>query len=913
MGKRFGFITIVIIFVASLIGFYFYLKKQAVTGVNPVNAVPVNSAMIIEIKNPVKFFSHLANKNTFYENLSRLKELDKLTKTLISVDSIIKHNDKLKQFFNNHSLTVSVHETGKKEFSSLYIIPVAGRFEANQLLKTIETLSQNKFTINTKRYEQVKIYHASNENKNVFYCYHGGLLMASKSEILLQDAVRQSESDVNLLKNKNLKRLMQTSGQHSQANIYLQFEYFQSWLTKILPEIFFKQHFIHQVGDWIELDLNLKKTTVLLNGFAFTDTDAHRFLNLFKGQKPQNTTYLKFIPAETESFWGFTFNDYLLYKQNLQKYMEEAGEADRYDINRKKIRDAFGKTAELQLQKIFANELVQVVLPDESTLFYIKTQGYRDGLELITGWLKNYCKITNTSFSSLKKTIKIDNETVFPVFKMPLDYFPTRLFGPWFRTSKATYVTIFDDYIIFGDTYSSLKRTVYNNILQRTLAYDAGFTTFADYLSNKVNFFGFVSLSGSGKILEKRLSKKAYSYYKNNKDLFKEFYAVGWQFSADNELYFNNFLFRYQPTNVIKAATEWETRLDTIIAFKPQLVVNHYTKDKEIFVQDMKNNVYLINNTGRILWKKQIEEPIMGEVFQVDYYKNGKFQYLFNTKSKLYLLDRNGNYVERYPITLTNKAVAPMSVFDYEKNKRYRLFVPLINNKVQVFNIEGNIVTGFKFKGTDNKIITPVQYVRNAGKDYIIITDKSRTYILNRKGVERVKMKKQFTPSVNNTYKYQHGSSSRKARLVRTSTDGTIYYVYFDGKVEEKKIREFSPNHYFNVEDVTGDRIKDFIFIDGREMYVYSITGKKIYTHKFSTEIKHSPAFYKFSSTKNYIGVTEAEARKIYLFDTKGKILHGFPLVGKTRFSIGFLKKTDSHFNLVVGGDEYYLYNYKLN
>ncbi len=94
---------------------------------------------------------------------------------------------------------------------------------------------------------------------------------------------------------------------------------------------------------------------------------------------------------------------------------------------------------------------------------------------------------------------------------------------------------------------------------------------------------------------------------------------------------------------------------------------------------------------------------------------------------------------------------------------------------------------------------------------------------------------------------------------------------------------------------------------------MYSLTGKKIYNHKFSSKIKHNPSFYRFSSNKTYLGITEVDARKIYLFDKNGKILDGFPLTGKTRFSIGFLEPGSGRFNLVVGGDEYYLYNFKLN
>ncbi len=913
MNKRPGFIVVVIVFIIAIVGFYIYLKSQQKPSISPISAVPINSALIIDIKKPQKFYSKLSNNNLF-KKLCQLNTVSELNFNLSVLDSIIKANQKLNHLFTQNSFLISFHEVGNKKFYPLCIIAAPGRFETNQIFKSIEAnLKTEKYTITSERYNQAKLYKISKGKKQFFYSYNKGLLLWSSSEILLEDAIRQSESEVKLMNSEGLHRLIETSGQHAEANVYMQFKYFQTWLNQLMPESYLINHSIKQIGDWVELDLNLKNQTLLFNGFASANEDASSFIDLFQGQKPQSIKFLKFTPVGAEGFFGFGLSNYRLFKQNLRKHMEQLGQLNRLEVNNKQIRLAFGNNADNELETIFRNELAQVLLPDGTTLFYIKTHGFRDASELLNKWLKNYCRVNNKSISNYKSNFSIDQESVFPIYKMPIDYLPTRLFGPWFKTCKAQYATVFDDYIIFGDTYNSVSRTIYNNVLQKTLAYDGLFTQFSDYLSSKSNFFAFISLSGTGKVLESRLSRGAFKFYKKNQQLIRDFYAVAWQFSTENNLYYNNILFKYQPSNSIKAATEWETRLDTLIAFKPELVINHYTKQKEIFVQDEKHNIYLINHSGRVLWKKRIDEAIMGQVFQVDYFKNGKLQLLFNTKTKIYMLDRNGNFVERYPIKLPADAAAPIAVFDYEKKKNYRLFVPLVNKKIVLYNIEGKTVTGFKFKNTDNQIISQVQYVRNNNKDYILVTDSERIYILDRRGNSRVKPKVRFRPSKNNIFEYQQGNSQRPGRLVRTDVNGTVYYIYFDGKVEQKLIQKCSPSHYFNTKDVTGDKVNDFVFIDGKELSVYSLSGKKTYSHKFSTAIRHNPSFYRFSANKTYVGVTESEARKIYLFNTKGDILNGFPLSGRTRFSIGFLEPGSGRFNLVVGGNEYYLYNYKLN
>lgn len=82
---------------------------------------------------------------------------------------------------------------------------------------------------------------------------------------------------------------------------------------------------------------------------------------------------------------------------------------------------------------------------------------------------------------------------------------------------------------------------------------------------------------------------------------------------------------------------------------KPVPVTNHVTGEREIFVQDENNDVYLLNDAGRVLWRLALGESINSDVVQVDAFRNGKLQYLFSTPSRLHLVDRNGEYVGNFP------------------------------------------------------------------------------------------------------------------------------------------------------------------------------------------------------------------------------------------------------------------------
>ena len=916
MDRKLGFLGIVFVFIFALVGFYIYLKKQQTPASSTFKAIPINAALILEVQNPTKFIKQISQKNNLWNELLNLKELGLFQDKLVGLDSLLSNQLISEDLLKQKELIVSFHELGNNKYKPIFYTMFSGRFEGNQVLKTIEQLLQNKGKLISSRYNQVKVFSFqsnSNNKLSFFYGFHKGILIISPSEILIQDAIRQTESDQGLLQEKQFTKLRETAGDYVDANIYVQFDEFQNMLGSIIDLNLLKSTGIKKYAEWGVLDLNIKNNTYLFNGFSGSYNEKSRITKVFTGQKPQNLKFIKHISNMPEAFTLFGISNAKTFRQNLADYMEDIGQKDRFDVNEQSIRNAFGNQAVNDIEELVKNELALVTLPNGSTIFAMQTSGYRNSAELIQRFFKNYSKSTNTSISAYQKTYKIDNDTEFLIYEMPLKKFPTRMFGPWFNNCKANYVGLFDDYIIFADTYKSLTNFIYNNVLQKTIAYNGAYKEFENYLSSKTNYYQFVSLTGTGKYIERWLTPASYKYVLTNQEQLKNFYGVALQFSVDNNLIYNSLLFRNQPGNTIQASTEWESKLDTSLRFKPVLLRNHYTGNKEVFIQDQQNAIYLLNKSGRILWKQKLNEPILGQVHQVDFYKNGKLQILFNTKSKIHIIDRNGNYVDRYPVNLPEQASAPLALFDYDKRKNYRIFIPSIDNNVYCYNIQGKKVSGFKFSGTDYSISKPVQYFRNSNKDYLVVCDEKRTYILNRKGNERLKLDQQFEISKNNQYTIQPSSGNNKARIVITDKNGVIHFVYFDGTIQTKTLDTFTENHFFNIEDINHDGADEYIYIDEKKLIAYSNQGKEIFTYKFSSKILHAPSFYKFSSNNIGIGVTETQQNKIHIINEKGKLLEGFPLKGRTRFSVGLMSQGTGRFNLFVGGDDFYLYNYKLN
>lgn len=89
--------------------------------------------------------------------------------------------------------------------------------------------------------------------------------------------------------------------------------------------------------------------------------------------------------------------------------------------------------------------------------------------------------------------------------------------------------------------------------------------------------------------------------------------------------------------------------------------------------QNPDNTIELIDHSGKSLWKKDLSARICGQVVQVDYYANGKIQFLFSAGSKVHLFDRLGREVTGWPLELSDEAVGGPSEVASGGKKYYKV------------------------------------------------------------------------------------------------------------------------------------------------------------------------------------------------------------------------------------------------
>jgi hypothetical protein len=293
---------------------------------------------------------------------------------------------------------------------------------------------------------------------------------------------------------------------------------------------------------------------------------------------------------------------------------------------------------------------------------------------------------------------------------------------------------------------------------------------FESSLPSRGGYYFFCVPSRITDYLAEFLNKDIITALKSNRTSLNKIQAVGYQFTSSNEMIYNSLSVRFKDEVREESTTEWETLLDTVASIKPFFFTNHITGAKEIFIQDMKNNTYLINAAGRVLWKVPLNERIAGNIYMVDYFRNGKYQLLFSGKNFIHLLDRNGNYVERYPVKLRSPATNSLALYDYDNNLNYRLFLAGEDKMIYSYEKSGNVVKGWKPFRTSGYVTDEINYFKVSGKDYLVASDESSVYFLDRSGNKRVALKEPAVRAKGSSMRLSPGSESY---LVCSSPDGT--------------------------------------------------------------------------------------------------------------------------------------------
>lgn len=890
MGKRFSFLLVLLLVAGLATMVYFLIQGRKDLLSDPYKAVPSDACFIIETVDLQSFINSVTSGSGIMGEMGKIKDLDRFnSKVKILADQV--NNTGYQKIMNSNSAVISFHISPEGKVQPLLSIAVLSNARVNNLkeilrssgIKTLEDLTMGGIRL-------IGIpYSIDNNRDTVYISLNSGLLVCSTSSGLMKASISHMAGANDIRRLPGFSKVMQASGKN-EDKIFIIFSNLIPLLKKGLTEDYFSTRNVAKLTEYAVADIYFNQNGLVLSGYT-ESTDSTQILYKYKSGTASAFETYKILPSTTmlfESVIPLAGKSSIVPPQPLrtatvelaQKLREYMGD----EITRAYIdlKDGSGNTG-----SVIIYELTNRVYAEKIFLDYFGQKENKGTISYFNPDDQINIPVYQTVFKGLVSLLA-------PGFSIDFD---------------DSYFTFYDNYLITGNSDIALSKVLYDNLLKKTLANDLIYREFESTLPSVSGYFFYCVPSQIIEYLSSFLSEDVISFMKSGKSSISKIQAAGYQFTPSNNMIYNSFsvLFKEEPRE--ESTTEWETLLDSIAAIKPFFFTNHTTGAKEIFIQDLKNNAYLINAAGRILWKVPLRERITGSVFMIDYYRNGKYQLLFSGENYLHLLDRNGNYVERYPVKLRSPATNSVALFDYDNNNNYRLLIAGQDKMIYTYDKSGNIVKGWKPFRTNGTVSSEISWFRVSGKDYIVIADETSLYFLDRQGNPRLTLKEPVTKAAGSSLRLTPGSTPS---VVCSAPDGTIQHIYFDGSVRKFNKKAFSVDHSFDFFDVNGDGFGEYIFIDKGMLYLYDHNRSELFSRKFGSSKLGGPINFIFSSADRKIGVIDIEKKQIYLIDDKGNIMKGFPLRGASMFSIGRLNEKNE-WHLIVGGTDKFMYNYRLD
>ena len=873
-------------------------KVKSIDYSEALNAIPPKASFIIRSENVLEKWK-VWSKSTIAQSLNRIESYKTLQTIFSKFDST--QNEVIKSFFNQKVFIAGVLTAGNQ--LNQLIAMKDGGLTVKQVKSFIESVFDSGL-MSSKEYESHMIDSYSFDGKKLSFTHIGNIFLFSTSSVLIEEGIRELLADSHLPDNFGFKKLLKTADINSDCNLFVNFRQFGGFLNLYgNKKIDFSKSF-NKYGDWAELDLNSRDKSCMLNGFSFIADSTSNYLNSFSGEKGQSLSVSSVLPENIGILNYKSFSAFDSYKKKYNKYLSQKQVLYKHQKNILNINKKYSFNVENDFYDWIGDEIALFTVNGGASSFS-KNCGLIIKISDLTRAKESLDKIHNST--------GINEESQFQTVSINdlglTNFFPLVL-GEEFSSITGSKYLIIEDYAIFANDESLLKHIVSFYLRGKTLIKNIQFNNFYNQFSKESNLFYYFNLKLANNYFESFLNKKELLGYKNNQDSLNKLQAFGFQINSSKKLYFTNAYINYNSNEVSENVSLIEVKLDTTYSKCPSVVKNHYTNERELFIQDDKNTIYLINNAGTVIWKKRLNECIVGDVHQVDRYKNDKLQYMFVTKSKIHQIDRKGRNVKGFPIELKANVTKGLVLLDYDKNRNYRMLITQGKN-INNFSVDGKIIKGWGFKANAN-VVTEPSLIQINDKDYIFFTDESgKVRVLNRKGEDRIKLTNQF-PSEIIRYSVCNNNALSNSGVLGTDTNGTIYFLKLADEIETFSLKSFEDKFDVNYKDFNGDGNLDFVIVNDKSLQVFR-NDRKIETTISNIDFK--PAYgvqtFKLNDNKTINILTDKEEMKIYGYDEKGELLNGFPIDGVSPSLVIDIDNNKSN-DLIIGDNLGSLYIYSL-
>lgn len=865
-----------IFLIAGIVGIVYIVilfSRPVENNLPAIEAVPASAAILIKANGLLPFLSML-NENSIWKNIQQ-NETKKNVETLIpALDSLSNETSFFSDLLNDSSICLSIHPNVNENLNILIYLPIGQHYNISKITGAVINIG-NRYGLSFSEYKSENL---KTQKASWYFFIYKGLLVMGNNNITVSSSFNQVQKKISLLSDTCFAKVFNTSGKNVSGNLYINFQRLPAFLNDLLTLKGIKnfRKLISPSG-WSALDINIDSKSIAFQGFSMAKPGGELWMDIFSNEQPAESDFYNTIPSNAILYEALTMND----PYNLRLALNKKLKTDKtFSAKIREQRKIFGFDVDIKLSEINGPSIFLVITgsTENNRFCVIQTQDNLSALDFVKKLLEPNKEKSDTS--------KLNTSFIT---KLPGKNLIRTILGNQFERTEYNFVGNYKNAIIFGSSEESLRRYIRDIANDKNLSSDSSFIKLAsEQIASKSNISIYSRTNSLKIILDESLKTNSNGFINsflnslNNKNVF------GLQLSANGQFTYNSGFIYSSENNTSSNEIKWSANLDTSCRYMQTILTLKH--ECNFLVQDYHNNLYFISGNGRIIWKKKLNDSILGKIYIIDFYKNNKKQFIFNSADKLYLLDKNGNSLKGFPLKFSLRATSGITVTDFDNNLNYRVYVAFEDNTVVALSKEGKKVKGWKFNKSKNKVTLPIQCFTFKGKDFIAFNDSNSIYVLDRKGENRINLKRK----VQSCKRFYIDLKANYFKIIFIGQNEDIHVIYPDGHIEDLEFSKGPEMIMSNLIDADKDGNSDYFFADSFNIKTFSQKNKLLFSIVQPTAIDYNQINICKIREELLLLVFSPTEQLIYLKDLTGKNVKGYPIHGN--YPVNFLSLSENSY-----------------
>ncbi|GAB3647426.1 hypothetical protein GCM10028791_09370 [Echinicola sediminis] len=878
-------LVILLVIVLGLAGYLFYRSEVFTDELDAVDLVSDEAIFVFETEEPVRAWNQLVSQ-PIWKRLSDVPSLKAVEKQLVVLDSLTGRKGNLENTLKGNQFVVSLHQTAKSEFDFLFLIAFKDKTQERFIQSIRQRVQANNIQERIYSGERIFEYSDPEQQTTLSYALLENVVVASYNSFLIEEAIRYVQSDkLDSFRDRYKELYKAQPGTGDGLGVFrMGSRGLASFVKGIGKEegLEFVNNFSqHQLS--ANLELKFAENKVFLDGFTFyQDGEKVDFSNEKRGG---GKLFSNYISNRTAIYYQYNVND-LDQIKDISNYAFEQkktlmGEMDKYIANKGFLDKLTGEIGFMILEKLPNMETDKIVI--------MKSSDLEGQVEL----LKTFSLAINQGDSTQSMSdYYMENE----VFLINQPEFPAHLFNGQFLGFPRTYVGAFDNMLVMSNNMKAMKvffDDIYND---NTWGRSINQRRFLEGVSKNAGFNFIMNIPRFWNSLLEISTPDWQALLQKYAPQLKSIDLVALQLSElGNDQYVNLELgYNLAPIKSVQDILLTESlgiSFSETLIYGPKAIENFNDKSTDFVVQDEMNTVHFFNDEGERIFDRQLEGKIVSEVFQIDYYKNGKLQVLFATENAVYAFDRLGESLPGYPLRLpSDGGITHMNLVDYNNSRDYRYFVALSNGDLYIFDKRGNNLEGWTPRVTSGMLSSPPAHHRLSGVgDYMVAMNRNgELYIMNRRGELQTGGPVNLGEGVSTDYVLLQRGDQEDTQLATISAEGEVVRVNFKGELTYRNqlLRPEKNTTFELVKDQSGDQYL-FVVREFNKVTVLDTEQKVLFEKNMGSESMDFQ-FFSFGLDKNIFVIIDKVQEFIYLYNLEGELLNTRPINGSQEIEVKY-------------------------